>query len=905
MKKAFILFLSTLLLCFSCKGNTPAPGSQNEDVSLSELKIDGDSILEKMDQNLHYDAGDVEKYSIAITAKSKSATATIKIFTDYAEATGSAPDFTFNLCEGESTIKILCASSKNPQNKKEYTLKVKKVPSNASDEESSKIKELKVDGRDVLSKMDAYNVATLASLPKHIEKVSVYVLPHNSNAQIKISNGSEKVDERGGNVYDVFLSYGDNAIKVDIKSEKEGIKQHTINIRREEDVSLVSFMLEDIEYYDEGEEDIKNKSIVFSNDKTQVKLKVKAKLENTQINVKLQNASVQKEGDAYTLPLQEGENVVEVELKLSDIVKTYSCVLSRESNIIPSDNEILVEVNVSDSVNGSHVEGTYLNVYKTEDNVTLIKRTMVVHGKVRLALVKNTFYDFKLEGGISKVNDVHYAASDIISYYVDDAHNVIPMVQPILSYITRPSIAPKVTEFKFDKQVIKEGSETTIDKINNIYIKLETASTIEDNEDMSYAAPKPMLGVGFVPTKLEDRGNVLYATKSMAPKKNAKGTYDSKWNFFPKTKLPKDKTFDIVAVVYDIANNRVEYHARFKTGGNIEEKDDILISDLSMDFVRYSTGLSTFSVGQDEQTGNPTHYNAALYFRCKKGGMDVLCIGFDIYRKCTSDGENDFKVVKHFLYDVPKRSSADKPHAVYDNDGLLEDEKTYVYKLVAYIDDNKKGMLSKSPEVELTVPKSTSIILDYPCDISISQSKAKNLGYVFNLNPKVLKDAKEMKLGFIISNRFGKVYNASKFKYVFKDKDDKPELYFAVKGDVQGGYGYYFGTKYSKKRSDLTSKKVEELIKVDMDTGKVTITKDLLSINKINIASSPTKIPYNVGDTYYWDIVDWGVAETSPYDDAPVTIITEKKNCTIINMCNDSATGSNAWNGKAEFSVKK
>ena len=777
-------------------------------------------------------------------------------------------------------------------------------PHGIKPEESSRIKELKVDGDDVLSLMDKNNEVTLESVPVHKDVVSVYVLPHNPSAEIVVSNTGKRVDELDGNIYEVHLFYGKNTINVTITSEKDGARQYKINIHRDEYISLASFVLDGVEYYDKNEDEIKDKSIIFPSDKEKVQLKIKAGLDGTELKVKLKDKDIEKAGDTYILSLEEGENALEVRLSISTLTKTYWCILYKQENLAPNANEVIVEVNVSDGVNGSYVEGTYLNIYKTKNSATLIKHSMVVHGKTKVVLEKNVFYDFKLEGGVSKINDVHYAASNIISYYIDDDHKIVSMVQPVLSYITKPSVAPKMEEFKMEDDIIEVGSEIAVENIKNFTIKLETASTIEEFRNN---APPPLLGIGFVPTTLErDKVYVLSGNLHAPPTKNNKGTYDSTWSFHSSSTLVKGTAFDIVVVAYDIANNRLEYHVRIKTEGTLEEKDDILISDLRVEFIRYPTASSIFSVGQDGGTGNSTHYNAALVFRCKKGDVDVYCIGFDIYRKCISDGESGFRLVKHFLYNHSQVSHPASPHVIFDNDSLLEDGKTYVYKLVAYIDRDKKSMLSKSPEVTLAVPKSTVILLDYPSDVSISQSKAKNLGYVLKLTPDVLKKAKEMSLGLIISDRQGLVYYASKFRYVFKDIDDRPELYFAIYGDIKTDvYGLYTGTEYSKKRNTLTDKSVEELVKIDKETGSITITKDFLNITRINLAEYGRKLPYNPGDTYYWDVVDWGASEYDLYDDQPITVISGEANSIIVNMCSDSESGNNAWNGKACFSVKK
>jgi len=919
MKKTFILFLSTLLLWFSCKGpndkpNTPTPDNpqKEDDVSLSELKIEGVSILERMDQNLQCNADDVGTYSILITAKAKSAEAIIKISTSYAEATGKAPNFTLNLKDGENTIKIVSVSSKDVQNKKEYTVKLNKKPSSLPDNESSKIKVLKVDGRDVLSMMDANNVVNLPGVNKDKEKVLVYVEPHYQNAYVRVSNSGARVDEAydlGKNYFYVFLSYGDNAISVGVTSEKEGEKLHTIKIHKEEIVGLVSFMIEDEEYYDVTKDMLKDNFVSFPSDKEQVSLKLKAKIDNTEFMVKVGDSDVQKEGDVYNIPLKAGQNLLEVTLKIASLSQKYSCTLYREETFSPAPNELVVEVNVSDGVDGTYVDGTYLNIYKTKDSEKLVKRAMILRGKVKVLLEKDVFYDFKLEGGVSGSNGINYAASDVIAYYVDNANKKVPMVQCPLSMVTKRAIAPKMKEFKFDRTVLAVGSNTPIDKMKSVFVKLISSSTIDG--DLHYNAPFPMLGVGFVPTTApskDEHMHVVSATKSSLPKKMSDGMYHSSWSFYSNATAIKGDVFDVVVVVYDAACNRLEYHARFNTQGATEESSNVKITDLSMEFTSIPTQSTIFSIGQDDDTGSSTHYTAQLKFRCKEGGYDIGCIGFDIYRKCISDGDEDFSLVRHYVYDKPIASKPTDPHSVFDADGLLEENKTYAYKVVGFTNTGKKSSLKASPEIELTVPKSTTVILDYPCNVSVSESKARNLDYVFRLsNPHVLETAKEMELGLLITDRFGRSYLASKFKYVFKDSNGMPELYFAGKGDIQG-QTTYLGTTYSKRRSSLTKKRVDELVVIDDATGRITLTSDLVSLltSKVNLAGNPSKVPYNPGEAYYWDIVDWGGDEYSLYDDEPLKITSSKvKGSTIISRTNDSRHGNNAWNGKAEFVVKK
>ena len=197
--------------------------------------------------------------------------------------------------------------------------------------------------------------------------------------------------------------------------------------------------------------------------------------------------------------------------------------------------------------------------------------------------------------------------------------------------------------------------------------------------------------------------------------------------------------------------------------------------------------------------------------------------------------------------------------------------------------------------------------MEYPVKQAITETEAKNINYVFKFsNPNILKDATEIRLGFLISERAGKVLHGSKFKYVFKDPSNagKPEIYFARRSDAVVRNNYYYHTNYSMKRSNVTNKTVEELIDVDQEKGIVTIKSDFFTLAPINIVGQST-VTYKKGMAYYWDIVDYGIEPNVDYDDRPCRILHEpSNNVKIISSVNDERNGNNAWNGRAEFNVR-
>ena len=1016
MRQKLILFLSSILLIFACKShdNKPEQTQQDEvdDVSLVELKVDYESVLEKLDNFLVCSLGEVEKYSVELQVKSKNENAIITVGTDHIQADGSAPFFTVYLSDGENIVKIVSTSPKDTKNRKVYTLKITKKDKGIPDSSSSKLSELKVDNIDVLPKM-SHNVCTLDNAGKDKNNVEVKVTAHNPEARIKVINKGTRPSEIAENTYDVPLLHGLNIIKVIVKTRKEGDRCYAIKIYKEEDLSLATFKVEDGEYYDSNEDKLKPSSITFPEGKTSVVVKAKAKSSTAILKLKVNGSEINADGGAYTVnlifgrnnaeitvvggdekhsksykiifyrispnsdtdmlitlkaedvdllpllsadksvtlkavqnektslkleaksssatvkvkngsvdvqesggffmtPLNEGSNRISVMLYNGNALSTTYLVFIRrnpkpEDVPNPANDEVTVSIFVSDGVNGSPVDGTKLKIFKTKEVVTTPLKTLtIINGKAKINLKKGEFYDFRLEGLNDETASTRYAASDVISQYIDENKTVVPMVQHPLLMITRPAQAPEMRDFEFGSDKVLAGSEITADSMKQVSISLLASSFIEDTD---FGTPSPILAVGFVPVNGDTRYNAVVRGRIRgSQQKVTNGRYESSWVFDSHANFIKGETIDIVVVAYDKAANRLEYHTRVKVAEETEENSTISVEDFKLQFKRLPTPSSMFSVGEDEGTGSSTHYKANFSCAVKEGNTHARCIGFDLYRKCLTDNETDFKLAKRFIYNGVKISSDTDRHLITDSDGVLEDEKTYEYRIVAYTKDGKKSSFSSSPVLSLTVPKSNTILLEYPVDVSISKADLEQSGYKFRFtNPKILQVAKEMKLGFIITNRFGRHYWGSKFKYVFEDAGGKPELYFAKVGDdLHNSYGYYIGTNYSLSRGTVTAKSVNELISIDKDRGEVRIHNAFFMISPfVNLARSGSVPGYDAGDAYYWDIVDFGSDIDGDKDDMPGEIISKEVNgVTIIFPASDFNTGNNAWNGRAEFTIK-
>lgn len=1017
MKRKLLLVLSSILLILACKGNGKGNNIDKnivddvlDDVSLVELTVNGESVLEKLDKGRTCTFGEVDKYSVEVNARSKTENAMITVGTGYAMSDGSVPNFRVYLDDGENVVKVVSISPRNRSNRKDYTIKITKKASSSSDT-SYKLAELNVDSADVLSKME-HNACTLSDVRKEKESVQVKVKAENPQTTIKVTNKDASVREAGGGVYDVALLPGLNAIKV-ILSSGEGDKCYSVNIYREEDLTLETFKIGDKEYYDAKKDRFSKPSITFEAKKQQLLVKAKTKADGVYLSfkvnghevstnegtyvvnlgfgknnaevmvvggdekhsrvyplvfyresfdsnadvlvslkaedvdllpllssdksviletvpnektslkleaksssasVRVKNGSVEVTGNdgIFDVPLNDGSNRISVLLYNGDnLSSSYSVFVTKnpkpEDVPQPASDEVTVTVFVSDGVNGSPVNGTKLNIFKTKGNSTIPLKTLtVIDGKAKVNLAKADFYDFRLEGLSDVTVPTRYAASDVISLYIDENKTFVPMVQCPLLMVTRPTRAPEVKEFKFGSTTVAKGGEIKENLMKNVTIKLRASSFIEETP---FGTPGPMLGIGFVPAReIPTSESIVKASSTGLQAKVATDEYESGWVFNSNSRrLIKGDAFDIVVVVYDKAANRLEYHSRMKTSDATKEDDKITVGNLKLQFKRLPTPSPIFSVGKEEATGSSTYYNAVFKFDVKKGGDHIDCVGFDLYRRCVSDAQADFQLVKHFVCEKIRTSSDRSQLSITDSDGVLEDEKKYEYKIVAYTTNDSKSTLSSSSSVELVVPKSNTVLLHYPLDVAVAKEELEKSGFKFRLtNPKLLKDAKEMKAGFILTNRTGTHYWGSKFKYVFNDAGKKPELYFAKRGDESVLPGGLKQNRYSLKRDEVTSKSVDELISVDKETGEVTIHNAFFGVKaEANLAAQGAVPPYNKGDAYYWDIVDFGANIMVSDDDTPLEIVSnEVQGVTIISPANDLYMGNNAWNGRAEFTIK-
>ncbi|MGP1439489.1 MAG: dentilisin complex subunit PrcA [Treponema sp.] len=1008
--KKLLLFCLSMFILFACKGQNEQHQMQVEDIGLEELTCEGSSILSKLDENLFYDFDYVEKFSVDLMVRPKNENAvSITVSTlGHSVAKGRVPYFTAYLVDGDNKIKIISTSKKDPKNKKEYTIRISKLVSSVTQDESSSLKALKLDGEEILGRMENSTIYEYPNVEDSKNEAMLFVLPHNSNAKVGVLNGGETVGKTNvPNTYKVVLSPGLNEIYIAVNSNKEGEKLYIIKIYRKVDLTLKSFKINNDEYCN-GKGEITHRYLRFPAENSNIKLSVVAKLDTAKITFKHNGDEIKPNDGFYNLKLTSGDNGIEVIVEDSKGVKrkTYNLVfeclsensanrgilrlevdktnllplMSKENSVVlpscdnnvqnlslevlatseymvkvlvngvenqsttalynvtlqegknniivnlikggetktsysifitrypeesvsqaPQSDEVKVKFVVSDGVNGSSVDGSYLNISNSKNPTSSTnKRILIRNGKAEANLKKNEYYDFKVEGQNDEYSFVRYAASDVISYYVGSSDIIVPIVQRPLQRITKIAKAPEILALNFGADVLAKGEEKVSSVMQDVSIKVKSQAPCGELDGVT---PYPMLGVGFVPTTADMSEDVIYATVIQDNSKKADGTYESSWKWSSSSiSLVKEEYIDVVVVVYDFASNRTERHIRLKNGNVSTEDSTISVSDMKLSFLRYPTASNLYSVGRDEEIGTGSHYTAELSFDVKIGTSSIPCKCFDLYRKCVEEN-TDFVLVKRVVNKTAVAATPNKPHLIYDSDGLLEDEKTYQYKVVAYTPEGKKSALSNSTQVEIVVPKSTTLLLEHPVNRSITLNEAKNLEFIFRFsNPKALKNAKEMKLGLLITDRIGACLYGSKFKYVF-DEGGKPELYFAKSEDKIRKNGRYVGTNYSQKLKSLSGKSIQDVILVDVENGIVKIKKDFISIKDTNIAVN-NKIIYKKGLVYYWDVCDWGSADDVGSFRAAKIVMKQSDNVTVIIPVNDYKNGDNAWNGHAQFGVK-
>ena len=862
---------------------------------LKEIKVDDASILSRFNQKYVCKLSDIEqdKNEISLYVLPHNSSATVTVLKDSESVDSSGTNsYKLSLNYGANDVYVLVKSEE--EGELLHRIIVYR-------EQELGLKSFKIENDEYCDESTGELKTNVVKFPNETITLKVKVLAKNPNAAIIFEFNGEEIEAKDG-FYNLDLKMKKNAVRLQVRGKGKGRSKHyTMFLIKTLPTSTGLIKLEA-----DGKDLIHLLSTSNSitvppkdNENSVLKLEVLATPE-LKINVKLEDLDVNGAEGIYNIDLKEGNNKILVSLyKDETLLESYSIFVKRhikeEEAKAPSSDEVGLSFILSDGVNGSPVDGSYINISKTQTSEH-VKRILVKNGKAKTNLKKNTFYDFKVEGRNDEYSTKKYAASNIISYYIGDGSKVVPIVQRPMQIITKKAIAPIASSLSFGTENVMAGSVITSDIMKEISLSVITASPVEK---LRFRNPLPMLAIGFVPSTSEDKSSDVLTASMTQDSVKSGDKWQSIWAWNSDTSLINVK--DVVIVVYDVAGNRLEYHLRIRPSSVATTEDnEISIKDMSLKFRRLPTPSYIYSVGEDEGTKNSSHYTSNISFEAKRNDESLMLKGFELYRKCDEEG-GDFELIKHVVYKSPKNQK----HEVADTDGRLEDGKTYQYKVIAYTEDNKKSLLVNSNTLSIKVPKSTSLFLEYPVGQAITSSDTKNLSYVFRFsNPEILRDAIEINAGFLISDRAGTVLHGSKFRYVFDDGNGKPEIYFAKKSDAVAAGDKYYYTNYSLKLSDITAMKLDEIISVDKEKGIIKLKSDFFTLIEVNLVKR-NKIIYKKGFAYYWDIVDYGVNEKTDRDDKPCKIIHKpRSNVTIISSVNDDNNGNNAWNGRAEFIVR-
>ena len=862
---------------------------------LKEIKVDDSSILSRFNQKYVCRLSDFEQdkneISLYVLSHNSNATVTIRNGNEIVNSSGTNT-YKISIDYGTNDIYVLVKSEK--EGELLHRIIVYR-------EQELGLKSFKIEDAQYCDENTGELKTNVVKFPNETTTLKIKVLAKNPNATIIFEFNGEEIEAKDG-FYNLDLKMKKNAVRLRVSGKGKGRNKHYTMFLIKTLPTSSGLIKLDVDGKDLIHLLSTSNSITIppqDNENSKLKLEVLTTPE-LKIKVKLEDLDVNGVEGVYNIDLKEGNNKILVSLyKDETLLESYSIFVKRhikeEEAKTPESDEVELTFILSDGVNGSGVDGSYINISKTQTSEH-VKRILVKNGKAKTNLKKNTFYDFKVEGRNDEYSTKKYAASNIISYYIGDSSKVVPIVQRPMQIITKKAIAPITSSLSFGAENVMAGSVITSDVMKAISLSVITASPVEK---LRFRNPLPMLAIGFVPSTNEDKTSDVLTASMIQDSVKLGDKWQSIWSWNSDVSLINEK--DVVIVVYDVAGNRLEYHLRIRPSSVATiEDNNISIKDMSLKFRRLPTPSYIYSVGEDEGTKNSSHYTSNISFEVKRNDESLMLKGFELYRKCDEES-GDFEPIKHVVYKSPKNQK----HEVADTDGRLEDGKTYQYKVVAYTVDNKKSRLANSDSLSIKVPKSTSLFLEYPVGQAITSSDTKNLSYVFRFsNPEILKDAIEINAGFLISDRVGTVLHGSKFRYVFDDGDGKPEIYFAKKSDAVAAGDKYYYTNYSLKLSDITTMKLDEIISVDKEKGFIKIKSDFFTLTEVNIVRK-NRVIYKKGFAYYWDIVDYGVNEKIDRDDKPCKIIHKpRSNVTIISSVNDDNNGNNAWNGRAEFIVR-
>lgn len=568
-----------------------------------------------------------------------------------------------------------------------------------------------------------------------------------------------------------------------------------------------------------------------------------------------------------------------------------------------------IRIQVTDSIGGTVVSGTTLNVYKSETTEQIGSGYTVTDGKVMLYdIATDQRYDFELIGEKGK-----WAGSRLENWKpLPIAKQNLSLIQPVHGTITRGITPPKIKSAQSGNGTLRDIDESTvISASDKVSIVFESAvGAVEETASGAFGAK---LGIGKAPNQMSGISGSCTVSK-IGSEFTSTYTFDLK-------KVPDGKD-TLIVVGYDIANNRIEKHIPVTFRGSAASDSDLStckFEDLAVIAKRlpYSENLYSLKpVG-----GRRSSYRMLVRFAFTEFGSHKKILGFDLYRR-EKGRPQDFRFVSRTLYDDLKTEtySGKGFHVGIDGDSLLEENKEYEYKIRAFNAKSEKY----SPVITTKLLESFTYELTSPANnVLVTFANAVNFTYkckISNTNMFGSAQSDYMRLGLLINDFRGIPYFGAKLLYVF-DYGGRPEILIEVCNPTTG-------TLVGRKKvSDLITagilrrygvRSLDDLVKVDKRTGIIEFTEKFVRVPFFNVipmgSGKGLNLPmsYEKGTSYQWDIQDWGSNDVSLDDDTALYFVKEYTYTgddgnegfyPAISYGNNDSNGANAVNGRFTFTI--
>ena len=567
-----------------------------------------------------------------------------------------------------------------------------------------------------------------------------------------------------------------------------------------------------------------------------------------------------------------------------------------------------IRIQVTDSIGGTVVSGTTLNVYKSGTTEQIGSGYTVTDGKVMLYdIATDQRYDFELIGEKEK-----WAGSRLENWKpLSIAKQNLSLIQPVHGTITRGITPPKITSAQSGNGSFTDIDENTvISASDKVSIVFESAvGAVEETASGAFGAK---LGIGKAPNQMSGISGSCAVSKS--------GSEFTSTCTFNLKEVPDGKD-TLIVVGYDIANNRIEKHIPVTFSGSAASASDLStckFEDLAVIAKRlpYSENLYSLKpVG-----GRRSSYRMLVRFEFTKFGSHKKILGFDLYRR-EKGRPQDFLFVSRTLYDDLKTEtySGQGFHVGIDGDSLLEENKEYEYKIRAFNAKSEKY----SPVITTKLLESFTYELTSPANnVLVTSANAANFTYkckISNTNMFGSAQSDYMRLGLLINDFRGIPRFGAKLFYFF-DVAGHPEILI----DVCNAAGTLAGRI---KVSDLITagilrrygvSSLDDLVKVDKRTGIIEFTETFVRVPFFNVipmgSGKGLNLPmsYEKGTSYQWDIQDWGSDDVSLDDDTALYFVKEyaytgddgnEGFCSARSYGNNDSNGANAVNGRFTFTI--